>query len=296
MELQHWKALGSFEYWEGNHIFQVVHKVSESRPWIVLIHGFPTASFDYHLVWPALASRYNLIAFDMLGFGYSDKPADWQYSVMQQADIAEYLLKVQGVTRASVIAHDLGDTVAQELLARHNTGQASFHLESLVLLNGGLFPETHRALPIQKLLLGPAGPMLSRLTGAGRFKASLRKVCSEGLSGQDIEDAWTLLRHNNGNHRLHQLIRYMPERIHHRSRWVGALQNTHCPIMLINGTEDPISGKHMADRFAELVPRGHVMRLGGLGHYPHLENADRVLAPLMDYLDVELNHQLAGVH
>lgn len=289
MELAQWKAAGSFEHWQGHDIFKVVHRSGDDKPWLLLIHGFPTSSFDFHQVWGSLGERYNLLAFDMLGFGYSDKPAKWEYSIMQQADIAEFLMKSEGVSQAAVLAHDVGDTVAQELLARFNTKQLSFHLPAMVLLNGGLFPETHRALAVQKLLLGPAGPVLSRLMSFKRFKASLRGVCSMGLSDRDIDDAWTLLKHNQGTRRMHQLIRYIPERIANRGRWVGALQKTDCALFLINGAEDPISGRHLADRFAELVPRGHVLRLGGLGHYPHLENAIRVLQPTIDFLDEEFS-------
>lgn len=112
-----------------------------------------------------------------------------------------------------------------------------------------------------------------------------------GLSDQDIQDAWTLLKYKQGNRRMHQLIQYIPERQINRGRWVGALQKTDCALFLINGAEDPVSGRHMADRFAELVLRGHLLRLGGLGHYPHLENAIRVLPPLIDFFDEEFKRR-----
>ena len=71
---------------------------------------------------------------------------------MAYADLIEALLAREGVTRYHLVAHDLGDSVAQELLARKAP------IVSATLLNGGLFPETHRALLRQKLLASPIGP------------------------------------------------------------------------------------------------------------------------------------------
>ncbi|WP_227538139.1 alpha/beta fold hydrolase [Marinobacter vulgaris] len=85
---------------------------------ILLIHGFPTASWDWHKIWPALRQAHRVVAMDMLGFGFSEKPASHRYSIHQQADIVEGVVRQLGLDRFHVLAHDYGDTVAQELLAR----------------------------------------------------------------------------------------------------------------------------------------------------------------------------------
>ena len=58
------------------------------------------------------------IAADFLGFGFSDKPRNYPYSILDQADLLEALLREKGITHVHIISHDYGDTVAQELLAR----------------------------------------------------------------------------------------------------------------------------------------------------------------------------------
>lgn len=85
---------------------------------LVCIHGFPTASWDYAEIWPTLSERFDVIAHDMLGFGHSDKTRR-DITVKLQADIIEQLAMDLGVSQAHILAHDLGDTIAQELLARH---------------------------------------------------------------------------------------------------------------------------------------------------------------------------------
>ena len=283
MELSMWKNSGQFFEWKGHSIF-VQDTAAANKPVLLLIHGFPTASYDFHLLWPELAETHRLIAFDMLGYGYSDKPRTWRHSIFNQADIAEALLKSKGIDACTMITHDVGDTVGQELLARHAEGRLGFKLERVVMLNGGLFPETHRAILVQKLLLSPLGFVFTRLMKKEKLAASLRSVCSEGLSDADIDAAWTLMAHKKGNLFMHLLIQYMRERRENRDRWVQALQKAGMPFALIDGVEDPISGEHMVQRFEELVPGKQTIRLDGLGHYPHLEDATRVLAVLKPLL------------
>lgn len=293
MELSVWKNSGQFFNWQGYSIFlqdtaetgdSKVDEPAASKPILLLIHGFPTSSYDFHLIWPELAKTHRLIAFDMLGYGYSSKPATWQHSIFNQADIAEALLKSKGISSCRMLTHDVGDTVGQELLARHAEGNLSFALEKVVMLNGGLFPETHRAILLQKLLLSPIGFLLSRLMKKDKLRASLRKVCSAGLSDADIDAAWELMAHNKGNLRMHLLIQYMRERRENRERWVAALQKADMPFLLVDGVDDPISGEHMVQRFEALVPGKQTIRLQGLGHYPHLEDAARVLAATQPFL------------
>ena len=135
---QQWQSRGELEILLGHSIF-VVDEGAAHLPTIVLLHGFPTSSWDWQLIWDELAKDYRLIALDMLGFGFSDKPNSRQYSIHGQADIVEALVKTKGLTNFHVLAHDYGDTVAQELLARQLEGTGSGTWLSCCLLNGGLF-------------------------------------------------------------------------------------------------------------------------------------------------------------
>ena len=82
---------------------------------------------------------------------------------------------------------------------------------------------------------------------------------------------------------MHRLIRYIVERRENRSRWVGALQQANCPIRLIDGLDDPVSGKHMVERYRELIPRADVVELAGCGHYPQLEKPEDVLKKYAEF-------------
>ncbi|MBU2323696.1 MAG: alpha/beta hydrolase [Gammaproteobacteria bacterium] len=246
---------------------------------LLLIHGFPTASWDWHYLWAPLAENYQVIACDMLGFSDSAKPRGHAYSLLEQADLQQALLGHLNVSEpVHVLAHDYGDSVAQELLARHEEGRIT--LASCVFLNGGLFPETHHPVRVQKLLLSPIGPLIGRLFSRQKLAVSFAKVFGPQTqpSEAELDDFWSLIASHNGPAVMHRLIRYMPERRVQRERWVSAMQATVVPMRVIDGAVDPISGAHMVARYRELIAEADTVLLEGIGHYPQTEAPALVLA------------------
>ncbi len=284
MNIQEWKSKGSFIDYNGQAIFYVDEGEGDV---LLLIHGFPTSSWDWCNIWIDLVSNYRVIALDMIGFGFSDKPKTYKYSILNQADIHEFVLKQLYVDNCAILSHDYGDTVAQELLARFNSGKLSFSINSLCLLNGGLFPEVHKPRFIQKLLISPIGFLISLFTSKKKFRASFKSIF--GLETQptseEIDQFWELMNYNAGKKIMHRLIRYMEERKKYRQRWVGALESTNVSLRLINGVVDPISGKHMADRYKELISNSDVILLDGIGHYPQTEAPEQVLKYYIEFIN-----------
>lgn len=285
MSLSSWKESGQFLTHKDHAIFYRAQGAGDTA--LLCIHGFPTASWDFEPMWPALCRRFaRVLALDMIGFGFSGKPRNYRYSLMDQADIQEALLRRLGVRRVHILAHDYGVSVAQEMLARQlERRRHYFDLRSVVLLNGGLFPETHRARFMQKVLNSPIGALASLLLNERSFGRSFPQVFGPRTRPGLIElhDFWQLIAHNNGQRIAHKLMRYIDERRRNRERWVGALQKTAVPLRLINGPLDPVSGAHMAERYCELVPRPDVILLSQVGHYPQVEAPERVLAALFEF-------------
>lgn len=279
MDARAWREGGAFHRFGDLDLF---YRRAGRGAALVCIHGFPTSSHDFAPLWQPLTARFDTVAHDLVGLGWSAKPHR-ELTVGLQADAVESLLAALGIERAHLLAHDLGDTVAQELVARHIDGAGQVAWISLTLLNGGLFPETHRALPVQKLLLTPLGPLLARVTPRRRFDASMTAIFGPDTppSRAFLDDAWFLLTRDGGRAMLPRLIRYMVERREKRARWVGALTRGAVPTRLIVGALDPISGRHMADRYRELVPDPDIILLERLGHYPHVEDPAAVLAAFL---------------
>lgn len=281
-----WKARGVYRKINDRDLF-LVDEGDPGQETILLIHGFPTSSWDWHPVWSSLRERYRLVAMDMLGFGFSDKPSAHRYSIHEQADLVEGLVRALGLERFHVLAHDYGDTVAQELLARQNAGQGVGQWLSVCFLNGGLFPETHRALLTQKLLLSPLGWLFNKLSGKRSFDRAFSRVFGPDTkpSAQELDDFWSLVTYNNGRHIFHNLITYMNDRKRHRERWVDAIRRSRVPVAMINGSVDPVSGAHMVARFEELdLPLAWLEQLESIGHYPQVEAPGAVSDSYLKFL------------
>ena len=136
--LADWRSAGQTFSFNGHDIRYWT--AGQGEP-LLLIHGFPTASWDWHYLWAALAERYQVIACDMLGFGDSAKPRGHAYSLLEQADLQQALLAHLGVAEpVHILAHDYGDSVAQELLARHHEGRIRLARQLEIPLQAVNFP------------------------------------------------------------------------------------------------------------------------------------------------------------
>ncbi len=287
MNFNDWKNSGQFFTYKNQH--QIFYQETGNGETLLLIHGFPTASWDWNKIWNSLEEKYHLVAPDLIGFGFSDKPKKYNYSIMDQADLIEGFLKKKKITSAHILAHDYGDTVLQEVLSRFidrkNSGEKGFEIQSVVLLNGGLFPETHQALPIQKLLISPIGGLLVHFLNRKKLKKSFDNIFGKETQAteKEMDEFYALMEYNNGRLIFHKLIRYMSDRKKYRERWVAALQNSPIPILLIDGAADPISGKHMTERYRELIPNPVIVLLEKIGHYPQTESPEEVLKAYFDF-------------
>lgn len=283
MNLQQWREGGDYIEYQGHRIFYRVE--GQGHP-LLMIHGYPTSSWDWLKIWHPLTKGYQCITMDMLGFGFSDKPR-LRYSIFQQADIFAHVLTHLEIKRCHILSHDYGDTVAQELLARFNAKELPFEIDSVTLLNGGLFPETHHPVFIQKMLISPIGGLLVKLMSKTTLSKNMRNIFGPDTqpSDEELNEFWKLITFKEGHLIMHRLIRYMQERKQFRDRWVGALQQTEVPLCLINGLADPISGRHMLERYLEIVPNPKVIRLDSIGHYPQVEAPEAVQNALIQHIE-----------
>jgi pimeloyl-ACP methyl ester carboxylesterase len=272
ISIQDWKESGNLISINNHNIFVCDTEVEEKET-IILIHGFPTSSWDWKDIWALLEKDYRLIAVDMLGFGFSDKPNPHKYSISEQADIIEKIISDKKLINYHILAHDYGDTVTQEILSRKNR-KTSARCESVCFLNGGLFPETHKALLIQKILLSKLGWLVNKLATQKQFNNSMIRVFGPTTkpSKSELDNFWFLINYNKGRHIFHNLISYMSDRKENREKWIFALKTSKIPIALINGSIDPVSGSHMIERYKQLI--GDITwlkELKNIGHYPQIE-------------------------
>lgn len=262
----------------GLHSVHVVDEGPRSDEAVVLLHGFPESSFDFRAVIDGLAPETRVVAADFLGFGLSDKPFPHSYSLFEQADVIEVVLRTLGVRKAHLVAHDMGTSVAAELAARLRLGLLGVELASLLMTNGSVYIEMAALTPSQKLLRLPGiGSVFARLASYPVFRAQARRIITRPLEDAALRDMFDLMVHDGGRVVLPSLIGYIAERYRFAERWCGALRELDVPTRVVWGQRDPVAVAAIGERLLREMPRARIERLDDVGHFTPLEAPEELV-------------------
>lgn len=283
MTANDWKNEGQFITVFNRKIF-VINKGNATEN-LVILHGYPTSSFDYHKVLPQLSKKYSVIIHDHLGFGFSDKPLDYSYSLIEQADIALQLWKQLGLTKVTLLAHDYGTSVATEIIARHHKQQIDLEIDQLILCNGSIHIEFSKLRTIQKLLKSKiTGKWVAKLTSFVIFKKNMRNIYYDKtkVSDSELKEMWFQLEHNEGRKVIHYLTNYINERYYFWHRWIGALKETQIPTKIIWAKNDPIAIPKIAEMLHTEIPNNTIYWINNCGHFLMLEQPEEWLKSVLN--------------
>jgi pimeloyl-ACP methyl ester carboxylesterase len=252
---------------------------------VLILHGFPTSSMDWSEVVPALRRARRVVAFDLLGFGLSDKP-DQAYSLFEQADLAEAVAARLGLGRVALVTHDVGDSIGGELLARSLEGKLGFEVASRVVTNGSIYMDLVELSAGQLALLKLPDARLPENLAPSRdaLEASLLGLMGEERRATAAPHVAALvggMLRDEGARLLPRIIRYIEERRRHEARWTGAIERHASPLAIVWGTVDPIARVAMAHRLAKARPDAELCLLEGVGHFPMVEDPERFGAALL---------------
>ncbi len=252
-----WRSRGSSFSWQpaagDAGPVQVFHveQGDQAAPVLLLVHGWPTSSIDWFPVAGRLTAKFRVCALDFPGYGFSDKPQGWGYSLARDAELLDYYLaEVLGADAAVLVAHDRGDSVALLHAARAAQGSAATRVEHLVLSNGNIFLPLSNLTMAQRLMLDPAtwprvaaaitAPALAAGVGASTFTPPR-------TAGDPEVDALTAtFSHADGVRVLHETIQYLTERARDEQRWLAGLADAQFPVTLIWGLCDTVSPPRVA--------------------------------------------------
>ncbi len=281
-----WRARGRHLTLCGHRIFTVDIPATgvELHAPLLVIHGFPTSSFDFHRIVDPLAEHRRVLLFDMLGYGLSDKP-DRAYDFALHAEVAMAFLDAVGVKHLSLLTHDIGDTVGGELLARNLEGDWDVEIADRMLSNGSIYFGLTRFSAGQRFLLGlpderlpedAAPDQATVMAGVTATFSPASVVDDDEIAGQ-----WQMISHLDGHLLLPRLIRYVDERERREERFTGAIERHPSPLVVVWGRDDPIAVPAMTDRLRSARPDIRLHLLDGVGHYPMVEAPARFLDALL---------------
>ena len=283
-----WRGEGALEEVLKRRLF-VRRRGGDEGALLLFLHGFPSSSYDWRELLALRRDRGEAtLAFDFLGFGLSEKPRDHEYTLAWQADAAEELVRRAGTAPVFVVGHDMGTSVATELMARDLRGELGFEMSGALLFNGSML--LHLAKPTlgQNLLRSRLGPLFARLTSERSFRAQFSRVFSpeHPLSAEEGADQWSLIAHGGGQRIAHRTIHYMTERERLTDRWHGAIRDWPGRLAFAWGMGDPVARVEVLRGLQALRPAAPTIELADAAHYPQIERPDQISAALDSALRV----------
>jgi pimeloyl-ACP methyl ester carboxylesterase len=262
---------------------------SPDAPALVLLHGFPTSSFMFRTVIPALARRYHVIAPDHLGFGHSDAPAvdEFDYSFDALTELTAGLLAQLGVTQYAIYVQDYGAPIGWRL-AIANPGA----ITAIITQNGngydaGFVPGFWKTVWDYHREQTPDTE--AAISGALTIEAIqwqyLTGVPDPSLVDPDAAEHDFALVSRPGNDKV-QLALFLDYRTNPPlyPALHAYLREHQPPVLAVWGQGDEIFGPDGARAFAADVPDAEIHLLDG-GHFLLESAGDQVTELMLDFLD-----------
>ena len=276
-----WREKGTYFSWGPSggdaadvQIFHVELGDADAPP-LVLVHGFPTSSVDWFEVGDLLSDRFRVCAMDFPGFGFSDKPLGWGYSLMRDAEVLEhYVSEVLGLESMVLFAHDRGSSVAMVHTTRV---ESRVNLEHLFLTNANIFLPMSNLTQVQRVMLDPdTGPAALARATPEQLAAGMGQVTYSPPRGPDdpeIEALVAIFSHGEGLKVLHETIQYLVERSQDEDAWLQALAALVVPTTFIWGVYDTVS----PPRVVNYVWNEYMMRKPGRNSLYYVPDANHYL-------------------
>lgn len=259
---------------------QTVHveRAGHGRP-LVLIHGFASSTYEYRKLIPLLAKHHQVIALDLSGFGYTERPASREaYTPRGQADLVLRTLDTLRIDSCDLVGHSFGGTIALQIAHLHPD-----RVRRMVLISP-LSQVTRRPL----LLASPPGRLLAY--GTARTLVSMPGPFQSALS-QAYYQKNALSRTESEEYRKRLLIEGMPRSFFSFARSLAEKSEFNVDLTTIQPATLVITGKHdrvipleSCRQAAQDLPRGQLIVLDQSGHSAPEEEPDKVANAILEFL------------
>lgn len=253
-------------------------------PIVLLIHGMAGDSRTWSKVIPRLATNSTVLAPDLLGHGESAKPMG-DYSLGAFASGLRDLLAVLDIESVTVVGHSLGGGVAMQLAYQHPelvdrlvlVGSGGLGREVSWLLRSLTLPGSEYLMPVvfPHFIKQPGDAVVGFLRGAGVHLPQIEQMWHSYASLSQAENRQAFIR------TLRSVIDPSGQVIDARDRLYLAAA---MPTMIVWGDRDPIIPVEHAHAAHESIPHSRLEIFEGCGHFPHFEDADRLVEVVLDFI------------
>jgi pimeloyl-ACP methyl ester carboxylesterase len=254
-----WRSGGQYFSWQasavnGSKTLQIFYACfgDAGKPSILMVHGFPTSSFDYAQLAGELKSDFRICTLDFPGYGFSDKPAGgYRYTLKDDAELTRYFVKnVAKFGEFVLFSHDRGDSVALNFL-QLATAADSFHVTQMFITNGNMYLPLANLTEFQKRTLNPATSaeavrnMTPALLAGGMGATTFTPALKTG--DPEVKALTTLFAYQDGVQVLPETIQYLNERAQFEVSFLENLGRSTVPVTIVWGVHDMVSPVRVAE-------------------------------------------------
>lgn len=286
--------LDTSEYPFESHYLQLpagnMHYIDEGEGDVmVMIHGTPSWSFLFRNLIKQFRSRYRCIALDHIGFGLSDKPADWSYKPEEHAANFERLVEHLQLKNITLIVHDFGAPIGLAYAIKHPE-----NVKSIVMLNTWMWSLASQQKPTKasKSLIGPLGKFLHKnlnITGRGLFEEAFgdsgkmnqklldQYVKALGNPGEQVR-SWSCARELVGTSQWYETL------------WAQREKIKDIPTLILWGVKDKFILPDALHKWKRFFHECYVIQFEESGHFLLEENADELGSYIDNFVREELKH------
>ena len=265
-------APGSFLDIDGQRIHYI--QAGQGEP-VVLIHGWNGSTFTFRYTIPELAHRYRVVALDLLGYGYSARPADGDYSISAQAELVRRALDRLGIDRAALLGQSMGGAVAMRLALDHPE-----RVERLILIGSATVKEMQRARSLGGVL-NPLIPLAAAFAlRRGVVRRAFRSLVHDPacVTPEALEGYYRPLRMKG---HLRAIRKHLVDRLRDEPFDAGQIRQ---PTLILWGEHDRFVPLSAGRELAELIPNAQLAIIRSAGHLAHEEQPEECNRLLLEFL------------
>jgi pimeloyl-ACP methyl ester carboxylesterase len=251
-----------------------------SDPTLLLIHGYTASTYVWHAVAPAIADEgFHVVALDLIGFGYSDKPASFDYSIASQARVVERFMNRLGIGRACIVGSSYGGAVASTVALDYPE-----RVEKLVLVDAVCNDEV-LSHPILRLTAVPGvgeflAPFLvdSKFFLKHRMKGTIAPENHHLITEDRIE---SVLRPQTAADAHHSFL--ATARAWDACRIQDDAQYIRQPTLIIWGEKDTVIPKNNGEKLFDSILNSRLVMFKNCGHVPQEEKPELFTRVVTDF-------------
>lgn len=251
---------------------------------VLLLHGLGESTFTWREILPALASRHRVVALDLKGFGYSDKPDDGAYSADDQAALVAQFIVKKNLTDLALVGHSFGGTVAlRTALADGIAG--SGRVKRLAVIAAPALPRT--AARRLDLVMTPVIPdaMTAVLPPGAMARLLLREAMGGREPNESLVEGYAAPYHDQAAMRSFLATARSIISETDADAIAARYRKIRQPVLLAWCRKDPIVPLPSGRRLARTLPNQRFAVLEGCHHLPQHERPRQLIRTLTRFLD-----------